>query len=83
MKKISITGARASDALLQIDLLERLSPKNKGCLRLLTEEMFSICRELLDVEKLDFEVTREGLGYALRAVSKTRVDEEAREQFLP
>ena len=82
MKEIRITESKMSEALMQIDTLEGLSPKDSGCLRLLTEEMFSMCRELLDADVLDFEVKQEEGRYILRTVTKTRVKEEAREQFL-
>ncbi|MEG0688014.1 MAG: hypothetical protein RR466_04925 [Hungatella sp.] len=82
MKEIRITESKMSEALGQIDTLEGLSPKESGCLRLLTEEMFSMCKELLDVSYLDFEVKRELNRYTLCASTKTRVDEDAREQFL-
>jgi hypothetical protein len=71
-----------SEALAQIDALEGLGLKDRGCLRLLTEEMFSMCRELLATDSLDFEVKRDEGRYILRTVTKTRVDEKAREQFL-
>ncbi len=82
MKEIRIMESKMSEALAQIDRLEDLTPKNRGCLRLLTEEMFSMCRELLGAEHLDFEVKYDKGRYTLRAVTKTRVREEAREQFL-
>ncbi len=82
MKEIRITESKMSEALMQIDTLEGLSPKDSGCLRLLTEEMFSMCRELLDADVLDFEVKHDEGRYILRTATKTRVKEEAREQFL-
>lgn len=82
MKQIRITESKVSEALAQIDALEGLSPKDRGCLRLLAEEMFSMCRELLGAESLDFEVKREERRYTLRMFTKTRVGEEAREHFL-
>lgn len=82
MKEIRITESKMSEALAQIDTLGGLSPKDRGCLRLLTEEMFSMCKELLDVNTLDFEVKRDEERYALRAATRTRVEEAAREHFL-
>lgn len=82
MKQIRITESKMSEALTQIDALEGLGFKDKGCLRLLTEEMFSMCRELLDTNALDFELKCDERRYTLRTATKTRVDEKAREQFL-
>lgn len=82
MKQISMTEVKVSEALAQIDALEHISPKNAGCLRLLTEEMFSMLRELLHVDSPDFTMEQKGSQYRLQTVTKTCVNEEAREQFL-
>ena len=82
MKQFKIIESKMSEALAQIEALEGLGPKDIGCLRLLTEEMFSMCRELLGAEALDFEVKREERRYTLCTVTKTQVGEEAREHFL-
>ena len=42
MKQINVTESKMSEAMTQIEGLDGLSPKEKGCLRLLTEEMFSM-----------------------------------------
>ena len=82
MKEIRITESNMSEALTQIETLDGLSPKDSSCLRLLTEEMFSMCKELLGAGTLDFEVRRDNGRYALQISTKTRVDEEARQHFL-
>lgn len=82
MKQIKITESSMSEALTQMDTLGGLGTKDKGCLRLLTEEMFSMCRELLGVEKLDFEMQAEDRSYTLRVATKTRIKEEKKEQLL-
>lgn len=82
MKQISISETNINEAMAHIDLLDGLSPKNKGCLRLLTEEMFSMVKELLKTDTLDFEVKRDGMQYSLGVATKTRVDENARQEFL-
>lgn len=82
MKHISISEGKVSEALGQIEALEGLNPKNRGCLRLLTEEMFSMCKELLEVEQLDFDVNKDGETYTLKTATKTRVKEKTREQLL-
>ncbi len=82
MKQINITKATVKEALAQIDTLNELSPKNKNCLRLLADEMYSMCKELLCVTTLDFSITCEGEHYTLHALTKTRVDEDAKKEFL-
>lgn len=82
MKQISMIGANVNEAMAQIDALENISPKTQGCLRLLTEEMFSMIRELLETETPDFTVEYNSKQYILRILTKTRVNENAREQFL-
>ncbi|MEG1946884.1 MAG: hypothetical protein RR139_07280 [Lachnospiraceae bacterium] len=47
MKEIKITGSKIKEVLTQIDTIGELGHKERGCLRLLTEEMFSMCHELL------------------------------------
>lgn len=82
MKEIKLMQSSMREALAQIDALEGLRPKDSGCLRLLAEEMFSLCRELLGADTLDFEVKRDATRYTLRAATKTKVNEAAREQLL-
>ena len=82
MKQISMTESTMTEAMAQIDALEGLTPKEKGSLRLLTEEMFSVCRELLNEGTLDFEVKCDGRRYALRVSAKTWVNEDVRREFL-
>ncbi|MEG0571334.1 MAG: hypothetical protein RR497_06795 [Oscillospiraceae bacterium] len=82
MKDIKMVPSSMSQALAQIDELEELSPKDKGCLRLLTEEMFSMCKELLSTDTLDFALKREDGCCVLCVRTKTQVNETAKEQFL-
>lgn len=82
MKEIKITESKMNEALAQIDTLKELNPKDRGCLRLLTEEMFSMCKELLGTDELNFGVKCDKNNYELCVSIKTRVNEDAREQFL-
>lgn len=82
MKETKITKSNVEEALEQIDLITEISIKERGCLRLLTEEMFSMCHELLDTYVLDFEIKQDGKQYTLSSTTKTRVDETARAQLL-
>lgn len=82
MKEIKITGCGSKEALEQIDTIEELGIKERGCLRLLTEEMFSMCRELLDVYSLDFEIKQDSKLYTLTGITEMRVNDTVREQLL-
>lgn len=82
MKKIHITDSSMTEAMAQIDLLEHLSPKDQNCLRLLAEEMFSMCNELLHTHRLNFEMENEKTSFMLRVSTKTNVDDNAREAFM-
>lgn len=82
MKEIKITGSKIKEALTQIDTIGELGFKERGCLRLLTEEMFSMCHKLLGVYSLDFEIKQDGRLYTLSGITETRVGEMAREQLL-
>lgn len=82
MKEIKISESTVKEVLSHFDSLDGIPPKNIGCLRLLTEEMFSMCHELLDKDTLDFSLTQAEHKYTLRVATKTRVDSHAREEFL-
>lgn len=82
MKTISMTESKVTEALAQIDALEGINPKDRGCLRLLTEEMFSMAAELLDTNFMDFSLKNDKGQYSLCISTKTRVDETARDHFL-
>lgn len=82
MKEIKITGCKIKEALAQIDTIEELGIKERGCLRLLTEEMFSMCHEILSVYPLDFEMKQDGRLYTLSGTTEMRMSDTAREQFL-
>lgn len=82
MKEIKITECKMDDALLQIDAISALNPKESSCLRLLTEEMFSMCMELLKVNLFEFKIDHQGNKYVLCISTKTQIDESVRTQLL-
>lgn len=47
MKEIKITSSKIKEALEQIDTITELNIKERSCLRLLTEEMFYVCGNLV------------------------------------
>ncbi|MEG1560234.1 MAG: hypothetical protein RRY79_05550 [Clostridia bacterium] len=82
MKQISIKESTINEAMAQIDALDGINPKNRSCLRLLTEEMFSMAMELLNKDSMDFSLKNENGQYDICVATKTKVSEKAREQFL-
>lgn len=82
MKEIKVTECKIKEALSQLDTIEDLGFKERGCLHLLTEEMFSMCNNLLGVYSLDFEIKQDGRLYTLTGITETQVDETVREQLL-
>lgn len=82
MKQISITESTVAEAMAQIDALENLNAKQRSCLRLLTEEMYSMVNELLKVDKLDFEIGIDDLKYTLRVIAKTYIDSDMRKKLI-
>lgn len=82
MKRISITESTVTQAMALLDTLDDLSARQKNNLRLLTEEMFSMVNELLDADRLDYEISGEDKKYVLKVSVRTRVSEKARSQFL-
>lgn len=82
MKTITITKSTVENAMREIDAIGELGQKERNCLRLLAEEMFSMIRELLKEDTLDFEISAVKNTYSLRASTKTRVGYNARTEFL-
>ena len=82
MKQVEVKECTAPQAMAQVDLLSGLNVKQKNSLCLLTDEMFSMIKELLKVDAPDFSILIDGNRYSLRASAKARVSEEARQEFL-
>ncbi|MEG0615732.1 MAG: hypothetical protein RR540_08245 [Oscillospiraceae bacterium] len=82
MKKISIVETELPEVLAQIDALDGISPKDKNCLRLLSEEMVSMVTGLLNKKVMDFSIKMDGKHYSLCVSTETQVNEDAKEQFL-
>lgn len=82
MKQIVITDSTMAEAIAQIDALESLSIKDQGCLRLLTEEMFSMVVNVLDVDRLNFKIRKENNTFTLSVDTETRIGDEEKQQFL-
>lgn len=70
-------------ALATIDNLTNLSEKEKNCLRLLTDEMFSMSSILLKSHsKVEFDVVNEGTEYSLCLKINAQVGEDEKAAFL-
>lgn len=82
MKQINLKECLVTEAMTQIDTWEGITPKVRGCLRLLTEEMFSLVKELLELTAADFEIRQEDSQYALTISTNTRINLDTREELL-
>jgi len=82
MKQLSLTGCNVSEAIDIMDGISELSPKNKSCIRLLTEEMFSMCKELLDIEDMDFQVEVFPDKCILKTITRTQIDDKTKRELL-
>ena len=71
-----------SDAISQIDALDNLNHKDKNCLRLLTEEMFSMTNNLLKEVESSFEVKRNENDFELCLNAKANISKENQEKFV-
>jgi len=71
------------DALEQIDILPALEPKQRNCLRLLTEEMFGMMETVLEHREATFEIEADKDGlFQLHLITRAAVSEKARSEFL-
>lgn len=82
MKKVFLEGATFSQAIAQIELMDNINPKISSCIRLLTEEVYSMFYELLEKEKLNFSLERETSKFTMTFETKAWTDQETKEQFL-
>jgi len=82
MKKLNLTDCNVTEAMEIMEGLNELSEKNKNCLRLLTEEMFSMCKELLTVEEMDFQIELLPNECVLSTMTNTQIDDTTKKQLL-
>lgn len=82
MNKVVLYNANVSEAMAQVEMSEILSPKNLSCLRLLTEEMYSMLAELLDKSKADYSFEINGNKALLSVSVQMWADDETKEAFL-
>ena len=82
MKKVFLEGATFNQAVAQIELMGNFSPKNSSCIRLLTEEVYSMFYELLEEEKLNFSLEKEIDKFIITVQTSAWTNEETKEQFL-
>lgn len=77
-----MTNLNMTEALEQVENLGGLNPKDKNCLRLLTEEMFSMTKSLLSKVETGFEIRISGKAYELCLKAKAEVDRDQRQEFV-
>lgn len=82
MKKVILEEATFNQAISQIELIDNISPKIGSCIRLLTEEVYSMFYELLEKEKLDFSLEKETNKFVISVTTSALTNSETKEQFL-
>ena len=84
MKKFSIkcTGSNVEEAMAQIGELNDLSVKQKNCLTLLTEELFSMMSNVLDNKEATFAIAKENNSWTLTMTINTLVTPMAKQEYL-
>ena len=82
MKKVILESATFNQAIAQVELMDNVSPKISSCIRLLTEEVYSMFYELLEAEKLNFALEKENSKFIITVQTSAWTSEETKEQFL-
>ena len=82
MKKVVLESANFNQAIAQIELIDNVSPKIRSCIRLLTEEVYSMFNELLETEKLNFALEKDTSKFTITVQTSAWTDEETKEQFI-
>ena len=82
MKKVSLESAAFNQAIAQIELMDNVSPKIGSCIRLLTEEVYSMFYELLEMDKLNFSLEKESNKFTITVQTSAWTNEETKQQFL-
>ena len=82
MKKVFLENATFNQATAQIELLDNITPKTSSCIRLLTEEVFSMFYELLEEDKLDFSLEKDTNKVIITVSVDAWADEETKKQFI-
>ena len=82
MKKAILESATFNQAIAQIELMDNVSPKIRSCMRLLTEELYSMFYELLENDKLNYSLEKEINKFKITVTTSAWTNEETKEQFL-
>lgn len=80
--QITMKRTGVADALEHIDTLPNMERRQRNCLRLLAEEMFSMMDQLLQNREATFELNRDGNEYALSLKCVAYMTEAAKKEFL-
>ena len=82
MKKLYLESATFTQAVAQIELLDNISPKISSCIRLLTEEAYSMFDELLETSALNYSLEKDISSFTITLAASAWSDEETKKQFL-
>jgi len=74
--QIQFSNIDMKEALEQIELLGGLDPKQRNCLLILTEEMFSMMNNVLRNREASFELIREDNTYSLELAANVHMTED-------
>lgn len=82
MEKIELVDVTLKEALIEVELLDRVSYKDINSICLLTEEMYSLFNELLNEKKGDFTLDRKDDEIYISLGVQTWVNDETKEKFI-
>lgn len=82
MKKVYLESATFNQAVTQIEFLDNISPKISSCIRLLTEEAYSMFDELLETNALNYSLEKDTSSFTITLSASAWSDEETKKQFL-
>jgi len=80
--KLTVKNIKVENALAQIDAFPGLETKRRNCLRLLTEEMFSMMENVLNHKEATFKLTCDGNEYSLSLLADVEVSEKNKETYM-
>lgn len=82
MKKVYLEDATFKQAVSQIELIDNINHKVSSCIRLLTEEAYSMFNELLETKTLNYSLEKNTSSFTITLATNAWSDEETKKQFL-
>lgn len=80
--RISLSEVMMDEAIEQYELIPDLNHKERNCLRLLTEEMFSMLQSVVGEQNADFEIYRDGKAFSLTLKVDAVISPDVREKYM-